>query len=329
MCHASVLLIAVVSLIGASPTSAHAIPQSQPQPDRPPLVECIGGEAIPCVEIVTQTSSIAGVWRHYYAGAELMAITEYDEDGNGQTRLNPQSEPIPDHSLTFLDGLAYIAGVERPGVAQECVAPGVYEVRRIRLGDQPVALTFHRVEDTCAGRISDTNRPMVFYTGADLGETVTSASIRAQALVPCPEAADVFVFPCDMIATSPKDITGIWRQYVEDPAFNAPGRMGYSRFNPDGRLMLSATIENLVTTGGVPPFGTISFRGTELTLTVDGDVPPECQSATYRFRIVRVGAQPVALIPEPLVDDCLRRRDGDMAEALIWIDAGWTRQTSY
>ncbi|MBL8148188.1 MAG: hypothetical protein JNL34_17560 [Anaerolineae bacterium] len=123
-----------------------------------------------------------------------------------------------------------------------------------------------------------------------------------------------------MIAASAEDVAGVWRQYMGNPAFGAPDGMGFSRFNSDGSFQLGVTAEDTSAADTALPTGSISFDGTALTITVDGDAPPECKSATYRFRVIRVGDQPVALLPEPILDECVRRRDGDMAEAQIWVD---------
>jgi len=320
MYRTSILLLVVVLLIGAASIGAQEAPPSGPPVGRPPLIECVDGESIPCVEIVTQAEQLEGTWRRYFGGAEAMAFVTYDAEGNGLTTLDLESPPILASTITFQDGLAYAVAPEGPGIPEECVTPGVYEVRRIRLGDQPVALTLLLVEDECQGRISDTSRPMLYYTGAEVQEPSARANIRAQALVPCPEEAGEHPYPCDVVATSPEGVAGIWRQYMGNPAFGAPNGMGFTRFNPDGSFQLGVTAEDTSAADTALPTGSISFDGTELTLMVDGDAPPECKSASYRFRVIRVGDQPVALVPEPISDECVRRRDGDMAEAQIWVE---------
>src|SRR4051812_184848 len=69
------------------------------------------------------------------------------------------------------------------------------------------------------------------------------------ALVPC--AAGV-TGPCDLIATKPEDIAGVWKQYLGGPRFNAPNGMAYIRYNADGTYVIADSIKN--TAQPTPPY---------------------------------------------------------------------------
>ena len=319
MVRTSILLMVVVLLIGAGSISAQDAPPSGPPLGRPPLVECVDGESIPCVEIVTQAEQLTGTWRRFVEHTAEVLSMEVDE--NGAYTLDVRGEHDRVGSIAFDNGVALITTYQNEtGIPPECITPGTYEIRRIRLGDQPVALTLLLVEDPCRWRPFDFSYPMLYYDIAENGLPEAGAyQERIRALVPCPEDAGEHAYPCDVVAASPEDVAGVWRQYMGNPAFGAPNGMGFSRFNPDGSFQLGVTAEDTSAAETALPTGSISFEGTELTLLVDGDAPPECKSASYRFRVIRVGDQPVALHPEPIRDECVRRRDGDMAEAQIWV----------
>lgn len=48
-----------------------------------------------------------------------------------------------------------------PPNTPEC-ARGIYEVRVIRLGDQPVGMSFTPLEDTCKARLADTAQVQLY-----------------------------------------------------------------------------------------------------------------------------------------------------------------------
>jgi hypothetical protein len=136
------------------------------------------------------------------------------------------------------------------------------------------------------------------------------------ALVPCtPDATG----PCVHVATSVDDIVGVWKQYLGNPALQAPDRMGFIRYRPDGSMSLAPTADDTSEPYGVYPRGTISFDGDVATMLIEGDaVPPECRTATVQIHVLRHGGAPVALAYVFLQDECAGRR-ADMALPAIWI----------
>ncbi len=133
-------------------------------------------------------------------------------------------------------------------------------------------------------------------------------------LVDCREAADV---PCSIVATSAADIAGVWKQFIGNPAFGAPGGVGYIRYRADGTYSLADSVAN--TAAPLPPFpsGRVTFEGEVMHMHVDGtNVPPECREATYQVQVIRSGNLPVALFYQAVHDDCTPRRTGDLSVPL-------------
>lgn len=136
-------------------------------------------------------------------------------------------------------------------------------------------------------------------------------------LVDCRDVADV---PCSLTATSPADIAGVWKQFVGNPAFQAPGGMGYIRYRADGTFSLAGSVED--TAAPHPPFpsGRVTFEGDVMRMVVDGEnVPPECREATYQVQVIRSGSLPVAIFYQAVDDACTLRRTGDLAVPLLWV----------
>jgi hypothetical protein len=292
-----------------------------PTANLPPLVPCDdAAEGMPCVDIVTEMADIVGVWRRYYQGASAMAFTEFREDG---TLSIVQSLPGDDRvtgTVTFEDGVAAFAANPDGPAAPACIEPGMYVMRLIRVGEHPVALVFDLAnDDQCLFRVLDFSMPMLAYggTGAELAMDPDVAAL-AQPLVPCPDEGDE-AYPCDVVVTHAAEVAGIWKQYMGRPDLMAPGGMGYQRINPDGSIVLADAPENTGAPFGSFPFGTLTFEGGEVRLSVDApNVPPTCQSATSRYHLYRHGDQPVALLMEPVEDECAPRlRDTRMP--FIWV----------
>lgn len=135
-------------------------------------------------------------------------------------------------------------------------------------------------------------------------------------LIPCTPAE---TGPCVQVATSIADLVGVWKQYRGNPMLDAPGRMGFIRYRPDGTLSLAPTAADTAEPFGMYPRGRLTFDGEIATLHAEGDlVPPECRTATFQFLILRLGAAKVGLANLPLQDDCVGRR-ADMALPLLWV----------
>lgn len=136
-------------------------------------------------------------------------------------------------------------------------------------------------------------------------------------LVDCAMVSDV---PCSIVATSPADLVGVWRQFIGNPAFGAPGGVGYVRYRADGTYSLADTVEN--TAAPHPPFpsGRVTFEGDVMRMIVDGaNIPPECKEATYQVQVLRNGNLPVAIFYQAIDDACVPRRTGDLSVPLIWV----------
>ncbi len=135
-------------------------------------------------------------------------------------------------------------------------------------------------------------------------------------LVPCtPESTG----PCVTVATSVADLVGVWKQYLGNPMLDAPNRMAFIRYHPDGTLSLAPTAEDTAAPFGTYPRGTISFEGDIATISVLGDaVPPECRTKTSQIHVIKHGDVPVALAYALIEDECAGRR-ADLAMPVLWV----------
>lgn len=299
---------------------SYAVAQAPPS-SLPPLVPCgDAAEGMPCVDIVTEMEDIVGVWRRYYMGASAMAFTEFRQDGTLSIVQELPGDARVSGIVSFDGGVAaFVANPDGPA-APECKAPGLYELRLIRLDGQPVALSFKLMnEDPCMPRVGDFSMPMIYYGGS--GEELAmdpDVGALAQPLVPCPEDVDE-AYPCDVFVTRAEDAAGIWRQYVGRPDLMAPGGMGYQRINPDGSFVIADTPESTAAPFGNYPFGSFAFEGGEVRVRVDAPgIPPMCETAIHRFHVYRFGAQNVALLAVPIEDECAPRLR-DMGRPIIWV----------
>jgi len=131
--------------------------------------------------------------------------------------------------------------------------------------------------------------------------------------------------PCDMIATSPKDIAGVWKQFLQGPFFNAPGEVAYIRFNTDGTFVVADSIEDTAKPFKNYPSGTFKFDGQKWSTPVvlnDGVAAPcVLETDAYQARVLKVGDQPVALHFTFISDGCAGRIS-DYSQPLIWVAAG-------
>lgn len=311
-------IIALISLLGLVISYAAA---QAPQASPPPLVPCEeAAEGVPCVIVVTELSEVVGTWRRYYQGANAMGFSEFRSDGTVTIGPDLQAGLQATATMSIENGVASIAANPGGPAPPECVTPGEYELRLIRLGDRPVALTFSLMaeDDPCVFRVGDFSMPMIYYggSGAELAMEPDVAAV-AQPLVPCPDEVDE-PYPCSVVATRAEDAAGIWKQYLGNPAMQAPGGMAYQRIRPDGSIVLADTPENTATRFGNYPFATVVFEGDEARLTVGADVPPACQTAIQRYHVYRYGAQPVALLIAPIHDECPPRLQ-DTGLPFIWV----------
>lgn len=138
------------------------------------------------------------------------------------------------------------------------------------------------------------------------------------ALVSCESAAPGA--PCSEVVTSPRQLEGVWRQFVGNPALRAPEGMGYIRYFADGSYNVADTLENTLRPYGDYPTGRVLFEGETMTITLAVEVPvPECNvPPAYHVKLIRLGEQPVALVYTPIADDCAARV-ADLSQPLIWV----------
>jgi hypothetical protein len=136
------------------------------------------------------------------------------------------------------------------------------------------------------------------------------------ALVPCDAGV---TGPCDLIATTPEDIAGVWKQYLSGPRFNAPDGMAYIRYFADGTYVIADTIENTAQPTEGYPSGTFSFDGAEFIIGPAAGAPAPCDVPPhYQLRVLKFGDNPVALRYVNLSDMCPNRLL-DLNQALVWV----------
>jgi hypothetical protein len=133
-------------------------------------------------------------------------------------------------------------------------------------------------------------------------------------LVACADAVETT--PCDMLATQPEDILGVWSVYFNaEPAF--------IRYNADGTWVIGDTVESTAASSveGYPS-GTYSFDEDGLFTSFDPNtpaelMPEECRGGHYQLRVIKVGGQPVAL-NHAVRDDCFAPRRTDWGYTMLW-----------
>jgi hypothetical protein len=136
------------------------------------------------------------------------------------------------------------------------------------------------------------------------------------ALVPC---GDGVTGPCDLIATTPEDIVGVWKQYLGGPRFNAPDGMAYIRYNADGTYVIADTVEHTAQPYEGYPSGTYTFDGSQFIIGPAVGAPPPCDIAPhYQLRVLKYGDEPVALRYANISDTCPNRLQ-DLNQALVWV----------
>ena len=148
---------------------------AQTQAPKPPLVTCDPGKNAPCVVLANKTSDMAGIWKQYQSNPAFaplggMGYIRYNADGTFALADTPENtagvyKTFPHGTFSF-EGNRMTLNVQGvPPNMPEC-ARGVFEVRVIRLGDQPVGMSFTPLEDTCKPRLSDTAQVQVYVGSA-------------------------------------------------------------------------------------------------------------------------------------------------------------------
>ena len=146
-------------------------------------------------------------------------------------------------------------------------------------------------------------------------EPVSSFPLPTKALMPCPAKVTAATI-CDVIATQPEDIVGVWSLYFQsEPAF--------IRFNRDGTWVLSNSLEGTSLIASASASGPYSFddKGVFTSVFTGAPlsvVPQECQAGHYLLRLIKVGGQPVAL-NHALIKDCFVNRQTDWGYTMLWV----------
>src|SRR5215213_1236851 len=144
-------------------------------------------------------------------------------------------------------------------------------------------------------------------------EPVSDFAPPTEALMPCP-AEVMAATVCDMIATQPEDIVGVWTLYFQSqPAF--------IRFNMDGTWVLGNSVESTSDLNSASASGPYSFDDAGVFTSVFTGapldvVPQECQAGRYILRVIKVGGQPVAL-NHMVIEDCFVNRETDWRYTML------------
>jgi hypothetical protein len=144
-------------------------------------------------------------------------------------------------------------------------------------------------------------------------EPVSDFAPPTAALMPCPVAVTAATV-CDVIATQPEDIVGVWTLYFQSqPAF--------IRFNLDGTWILGNSVESTSDLNSASASGPYSFDDEGVFTSVSPGipvdiVPEECQAGRYILRVIKVGGEPVAL-NHMVIEDCFVNRRTDWGYTML------------
>jgi len=144
-------------------------------------------------------------------------------------------------------------------------------------------------------------------------EPVSSFALPTEALMPCTVETTAATV-CDVIATQPEDIVGVWSLYFQSkPAF--------IRFNLDGTWVLGNSLESTSDLNSAYASGPYSFDNKGVFTSVFTGapldvVPLECQAGHYLLRVIKVGGQSVAL-NHALIKDCFVNRQTDWGYTML------------
>lgn len=282
--------------------------------NRPPLVACVEGEAIPCVVNVEEPSHIAGVWRGYIDGATAMGFITFSADGSYSISADVAGEPTITGVITFQVGSALFTPNDDGDMSLECATPARYEIRLLKVGQKPVALAYRQAgKDDCLARTLDFSEPALYYveSGVELPTLNATRDAVAQELVPCPTetATEMEPYACDRFATEQADLAGIWKLYYGDAMNNG---MGFGSYNEDGSYVNADSPEHTTTSTTGFRHGNSTFSFDEGLVTFSGSIEADgeaCVEFVYRLRLIQFGQQRVAISYTPVEDNCVQQRD--------------------
>ena len=148
-------------------------------------------------------------------------------------------------------------------------------------------------------------------------EPVSDFALPTEALMPCPVEVTAATI-CDVIATQPEDIVGVWSLYFQSqPAF--------IRYTLDGTWVLGNSLESTSDLASAYASGPYSFDDEGVFTSVFTGaplsvVPQECQAGRYILRVIKVGGQPVAL-NHVVIEDCFVNRETDWRYTMLRVSA--------
>ncbi|MEO8395134.1 MAG: hypothetical protein ABI700_19210 [Chloroflexota bacterium] len=173
-----VVFVAALLFWGASSVTRaqDAVPPAPvAQSSLAPLIPCPEASATsddvsPCVTIATSAADLAGIWKTYvlanpaFKSVDGMGFIRFSTEGEffiADTPADTQAvhENYPYGTFKMADGLLTFNVKDSPIPGCET---GVWQVRVIQLGSQPVALSFIPVDDQCAPRKANLNQPAIW-----------------------------------------------------------------------------------------------------------------------------------------------------------------------
>ena len=155
-------------------------PAPPPQSDLMPLVPCpdastASESASPCVTIATSARRPVGIWKTYvlanpaFQSSDGMGYIRFSANGKFFIADTPEDTAgvhanYPYGTFTMADGQLTF-NVESP-TPPGCDT-GVWQVRKLQLGDYPVALSFIPINDQCAPRQANLSQPAIWVGLSD------------------------------------------------------------------------------------------------------------------------------------------------------------------
>jgi hypothetical protein len=148
------------------PTAAATLPPAMDNA----LVPCNADAPAPCDLIATQAEDIVGVWKQFLGGPPFnapgeMAYIRYNSDGTYHIAdtIENTAQPFqmyPTGTFQFDGDLFIIDPVV--GSPPPCDGVGIFQLRVLKYGDQPVALRYVPISDTCPGRSIDLSQALIW-----------------------------------------------------------------------------------------------------------------------------------------------------------------------
>lgn len=166
---------------------------------------------------------------------------------------------------------------------------------------------------------------LVFASGLVLAQDATEEStpeatplpIPTEPLLPCPAEVTATTI-CDMFATKPEDIVGVWTLFTESQPL-------FIRYTLDGMYIIGDSPEHTSDVATAFASGPYSFDDEGVFTSVFTaapltEIPLECQAGRYVLRVIKVGGQPVAL-NHVVIEDCFEKRATDWRYTMLWVSA--------